>query len=98
MVGGLLLGVGDACINTQIYYIISKLYANDSGSAITIFNFCLALASAISFFYSNYFGLYIQLGILFVIGMFGCITFSIIDNKNKKQNDFILSHEIVVCK
>ena len=96
MAGGVLLGMGDACINTQIYYLLGKLYARDSGSAFAIFNFFMSFASAISFYYSNYLGLYIQLGILLIVGTLGSVAFSIVDHKNNKSENFIRSDENVV--
>ena len=82
LVGGFLLGAGDACIISQLYYLLGKLYEEQSGEAFAVFNFCLSCASAISFYYSNYFGLYIQLGILFGMGVIGCVTCNIVDHKN----------------
>ncbi|XP_030750879.1 UNC93-like protein MFSD11 [Sitophilus oryzae] len=70
-----LLGLGDACYNTQIYSVLGGVYASDSAAAFAIFKFTQSVAAAISFAYASYLNLYGQLGILLVSSILGTITF-----------------------
>lgn len=70
-----LLGLGDSIINTQLISCLSNTYSTDSVSAFAIFKFTQSIAAAICFFYSSYFGLYLQLVILTIVGIAGTSTF-----------------------
>lgn len=89
MVGAIALGFGDACLNTQIIALLGTLYSNDAESVFSLYLFVQSIAVTLSFFYSNYFGLHLQLGILIVVGLLGTITFVVVDLKSK-DNDSII--------
>jgi hypothetical protein len=84
MAGSLALGLGDACLNTQVYALLGTIYANNSASAFALFKFCQSVAAAMSFFYSSHVGLYGQLGILAVSLLFGTATFCIVEMKHRR--------------
>ena len=90
MIGSISLGFGDACLNTQIIALVGTLYTDDAESAFSLYLLLQSIAVTIGFFYSNYFGLYLQLGILIVVGLLGTITFIRVDFESKKVNDSIL--------
>lgn len=70
-----LIGLGDACYNTQVYSVIGRLYKNDSAPAFAIFKFVQSIAAGLSFYYSNYTGLDIHVYILAVTAAIGTIAF-----------------------
>ncbi|XP_022911255.1 UNC93-like protein MFSD11 isoform X2 [Onthophagus taurus] len=74
-----LLGLGDACFNTQVYSILGDVFHFDSASAFAIFKFTQSIGAAAGFFYSSYIGLYIQLGILLAMAVFGTVTFVLVE-------------------
>ncbi|XP_037730204.1 UNC93-like protein MFSD11 [Drosophila subpulchrella] len=81
-----LLGLGDACFNTQIYSMLGGEYVNNAVGAFALFKFTQSVAAAISFFYSSHFGLYVQLGILVVMGTIGTIAFVVVEWGFKRQH------------
>ncbi|XP_033209483.1 UNC93-like protein MFSD11 [Belonocnema kinseyi] len=89
MVGAIALGFGDACLNTQIISLLGTLYSNDAESVFSLYLFVQSIAVTLSFFYSNYFGLHLQLGILIVVGLLGTISFVIVDFKSKANDSII---------
>ncbi|KAL1517341.1 hypothetical protein ABEB36_001116 [Hypothenemus hampei] len=80
-----LLGLGDACYNTQIYSILGGVYANQSASAFAIFKFTQSLAAAISLAYASKLVLYGQLSILLGFAIVGTITFVIVEWRQKRS-------------
>lgn len=76
---GFLLGLGDSGFTTQIYNIIGVKYSNNSASATSLFMFMQATSAALSFFYSNQFGIYIQITILAIVMTIGTLSFLIVD-------------------
>lgn len=74
-----LLGLGDACFNTQIYSMIGVAFANKTASALAIFKFTQSIAAAICYIYSTYFGMRVQLLILYGFGLIGTAAFSFAD-------------------
>ncbi|CAG0921941.1 unnamed protein product [Notodromas monacha] len=70
-----LLGLGDACYNTQLYAIVGSLYSTDSAPAFALYKFAQSVAAAIAFFYSSHVGLHDQLLILTVSCLIGTFTF-----------------------
>ncbi|EAT34452.1 AAEL013304-PA [Aedes aegypti] len=74
-----LLGLGDACFNTQIYSMLGGVFARNSAEAFSIFKFTQSVAAAISFVYSSHLGLRVQLGILLVFGILGTVTFCFVE-------------------
>ncbi|EDV49356.1 UNC93-like protein MFSD11 [Drosophila erecta] len=86
LVCAFLLGLGDACFNTQIYSMLGGEYVNNAVGAFALFKFTQSVAAAISFFYSAHFGLYVQLGILVVMGTIGTIAFVFVEWGFKRQH------------
>lgn len=80
-----LLGLGDACFNTQIYSMLGGVFASDSASAFAIFKFTQSVAAAACFFYASHVGLYIQLGILLLLAVVGTATFVSVEWEVKRQ-------------
>ncbi|KAK0098077.1 hypothetical protein PV326_011376 [Microctonus aethiopoides] len=101
MIGSLALGFGDACFNTQIYSLLGVIYANESAPAFALFKFCQSVAAAISFVYSSYVGLHVQLSILLVSMVLGSVAFCYIErghllrkNSNHAEIDTTLSGSV----
>ncbi|BFF92673.1 UNC93-like protein MFSD11 [Drosophila madeirensis] len=86
LVCAFLLGLGDACFNTQIYSMLGGEYVNNAVGAFALFKFTQSVAAAISFFYSSHFGLYVQLAILVVTGTIGTIAFVFVEWGFKRQH------------
>lgn len=84
-----MLGLGDACFNTQIYVLLGTVYHDNSTSAFALFKFFQSVAAALSFLFSNYLGLYVQIGILFVSLILGTSTFCITDIKERENRRVI---------
>lgn len=74
-----LLGFGDSCFNTQIYNVIGQRYSENSAPAMALFKFMQSIAAAISFFYSNHFGMYVQLTLLVITLIMGTLSFFKVD-------------------
>lgn len=55
LTGGFMLGLGDACFNTQLYSILGFLYSGAEASppAFALFKFMQSFAAAIAFFYAT---------------------------------------------
>lgn len=70
-----LAGVGDCCLHTQIYSELGTLYPHDSAPVFAVFKFFRSIFSATSFYYSNYFGLHIQIIILTIWLFISFITY-----------------------
>uniref|UniRef100_A0A1L8DDL8 UNC93-like protein MFSD11 n=1 Tax=Nyssomyia neivai TaxID=330878 RepID=A0A1L8DDL8_9DIPT len=75
LVGAFLLGLGDACFNTQIIALLGGVFASQSAAAFALFRFMQSLAAAAGFAYSTVFGLRIQLALLATMGALGTLTF-----------------------
>ncbi|XP_054726272.1 UNC93-like protein MFSD11 [Anastrepha obliqua] len=80
-----MLGLGDACMNTQIYSMLGGVYVKNSVGAFALFKFTQSIAAAISFFYSSHLGLRAQLGILVVFGTIGTACFCIVEWAVKRR-------------
>ncbi|XP_075147803.1 UNC93-like protein MFSD11 [Haematobia irritans] len=80
-----LLGLGDACFNTQIYSMLGGVFVKNSVGAFALFKFTQSVAAAISFFYSSHLGLRSQLGILVVFGTIGTACFCIVEWSAKRR-------------
>ncbi|XP_025209177.1 UNC93-like protein MFSD11 [Melanaphis sacchari] len=74
-----LLGLGDSGFNTQIYNMIGVKYSDNSASATSLLMFMQATSAAINFFYSNQFGIYIQLIILTIVMTIGTLSYIVVD-------------------
>ena len=79
MLVSFLVGIADACYNTQIYVILGSLYSENSAPAFAVFSFAQCGLSAISFVYSSYLLLNWQLLVLTIFGVLGTISFVIVD-------------------
>ena len=71
MLVSFLVGIADACYNTQIYVILGSLYSENSAPAFAVFSFAQCGLSAISFVYSSYLLLNWQLLILAIFSVLG---------------------------
>jgi MFS family permease len=80
-----LLGFGDSCFNTQIYSMLGGVFAKKSTEAFSIFKFTQSIAAAISFAYSSYLGLRIQMIILVVLGVVGTASFYIVECAQRRK-------------
>lgn len=80
-----LLGLGDACYNTQIYAIIGSLYSDNSAPAFAIFKFVQSGLAAVSFFYSSHLQLQWQLLFLAIFSIIGTSTFIAVDVSNQRR-------------
>ncbi|XP_067617752.1 UNC93-like protein MFSD11 isoform X2 [Eurosta solidaginis] len=80
-----MLGLGDACMNTQIYSMLGGVYVKNSVGAFALFKFTQSIAAAISFFYSSYLGLRAQLIILVIFGTIGTACFCIVEWAAKRR-------------
>jgi len=80
-----LLGLGDACYNTQIFSMLGSVYSDNSGPAFALFKFTQSLSAACAFFYSSATPLHVQLGILVVFATLGTCTFCIVEWANQRS-------------
>lgn len=82
-----MLGLGDACFNTQIYSILGSVYSDNSGPAFALFKFTQSLSAACCFFYSSVLELHYHLIILVVFCTAGTLTFCIVEwEAHRKAN------------
>ena len=79
MLVSFLVGIADACYNTQIYVILGSLYRENSAPAFAVYSFAQSGFSAISFVYSSYLSLNWQLLVLAIFSVMGTISFVIVD-------------------
>lgn len=91
-----LLGLGDACFNTQIYSMLGGVFAKNSAEAFSIFKFTQSVATAISFVYSSHLGLRVQLGILLVFGILGTACFCLVEWAVKQSREMSVSERETV--
>ncbi|XP_053678042.1 UNC93-like protein MFSD11 [Anopheles nili] len=80
-----LLGLGDACFNTQCYSMLGGVFKNQPAEAFSIFKFTQSVAAAASFVYSSYCGLHVQLLILVVLGIVGTVSFCLVEFGVKRE-------------
>ena len=90
----LLLGLGDACFNTQIYAILGVSFPNNSVSAFAIFKFTQSAASAIAFFYSGALALYYQLLLLAIFALGGTFTFVKMELNTNQRSGILSAQEV----
>ncbi|GCC26015.1 UNC93-like protein MFSD11 [Chiloscyllium punctatum] len=86
MVCSFLLGLGDSCFNTQLLSIVGYMYSEESAPAFAVFKFVQSISAAIAFGYSNYLLLKWQLLILGVVGLFGTISFILVEWKTEAHS------------
>lgn len=80
-----LLGLGDACFNTQIYSMLGGVFADKSAAAFALFKFTQSVAAAVSFVYSTRIGIRTQMEILVVFGLIGTACFCVVEWGVKKR-------------
>nr|XP_002126089.1 UNC93-like protein MFSD11 isoform X1 [Ciona intestinalis] len=86
---GFLLGLADACFNTQCYAIIGTCYPDNSAPAFALFKFEQSLAAAIGFFYSSHLALKWQLLILVVFAVGGTSSFFVVERKTRRSSSAV---------
>lgn len=83
-----MLGVGTAAANTQVISLLGGVYADNPGPAFAISKCVQSIASSIAFSYADSTTLYVQIPILFGMGVIGTGLFArvdIITRKDKKD-------------
>jgi len=75
LICGFLLGFADACWNTQIFTYLISNYPDQSAQAFSLFKFWQSLLTCFAFFYGSVFNLNVQLLMLTVGSIIGCISF-----------------------
>lgn len=80
-----LLGLADACFNTQVYSMLGGVFASQSAAAFACFKFVQSLGAAASFAYSSVWGMHAQMSILVVFGTIGTICFVIVERSTKRK-------------
>ncbi|XP_073987581.1 UNC93-like protein MFSD11 isoform X2 [Rhodnius prolixus] len=81
LLSSFLIGIGDSCLNTQIFPLIAELHPQFSAHTCALYKFTKSVSMAIFFFCSNSLGLHLQLIILIVLGLIGTIAFVWVDYK-----------------
>lgn len=80
-----LLGLGDACFNTQVYSMLGGVFASQSTAAFALFKFVQSVGAAASFVYSSYCGLKTHMIILVVSATIGTVSFCVVERANKRK-------------
>ena len=88
ILGSFLLGLGDACYNTQIYSLIGSVFKDDSAAAFAIFKFSQSCLAAVAFFYSNHLELPYQLLILVIFCICGTATFCYVELSTRRLQSY----------
>ncbi|XP_015788544.1 UNC93-like protein MFSD11 [Tetranychus urticae] len=86
LVCSFLLGLGDACMNTQIYSQIGSFYESNSAPAFAIFKFVQSLFSSLFFFFTSEITLNIQIYIMVGTAILGSITFFIVEQAARRKS------------
>lgn len=89
MVCAFCLGVGDACVSTQIGAAIGVIWPDNPSSALAIYRFFQAATCASALYLSTLTGLYNQVLIFLVVATAGTATFCINENIITKQEKSI---------
>ncbi|CAD6189216.1 unnamed protein product [Caenorhabditis auriculariae] len=89
--GGFLLGLGDCCLNTQIYSIVPALFPNKTTQAFAVHKFFHATLSTICMFYGSVLVLPWQLLILLIFCLLSCATFTVAEIKYSPKNQKLKS-------
>lgn len=80
-----LLGLGDACINTQMYSRIGTRYKAHAAVVFALYRFFISVGAAASFIYSSYCGLGTHVLILISMVILGTISFCVVESDARKQ-------------
>ncbi|XP_058827381.1 UNC93-like protein MFSD11 isoform X2 [Topomyia yanbarensis] len=73
----------------EMYSMLGGVFAKNSAEAFSIFKFTQSVAAAVSFVYSSYFGLRVQLAILLVSSVCGTICFCLVEWAVKRSSALI---------
>ncbi|KAI6191409.1 UNC93-like protein MFSD11 [Aphelenchoides bicaudatus] len=85
LICGYLLGFADACWNTQIFTFLISNYPKQSAQAFSLFKFWQSLLTCFAFFYGTVFNLNIQLLMLVVGSLVGCICFKFAEQLSSSE-------------
>lgn len=96
LVCSFLLGLGDACFNTQVYSMLGGVFASQSAAAFALFKFVQSVGAAASFIYSSYCGLNTHLLILVGTGTVGTASFVMVEWAQKRRQNTNEAHEDMV--
>lgn len=90
--GSFMLGLGDACYNTQIFSFLGSVYKDDSAAGFAIFKFAQSAFAAAAFFYSNEIDLTWQLLFLAILCVLGTSTFCFVELKvrSRERNPYLV--------
>ena len=91
-----LLGLSDACYNTQVFSILGGVWKDNSAPAFAIFKFVQSASAAIPLFYVTYITLYWQLLVVVVFDIVGTITFCLVEWSAHKREK-LAPHEDTTC-
>jgi len=86
--GSFLLGLGDACYNTQIYSLIGSVFKDESAAGFAIYKFFQSAFAAAAFFYSNVIDLPYQLIALGVLAVLGTICFCTVELRTRSRGSY----------
>uniref|UniRef100_A0A1B0CC20 UNC93-like protein MFSD11 n=1 Tax=Lutzomyia longipalpis TaxID=7200 RepID=A0A1B0CC20_LUTLO len=89
LVAAFLLGLGDACFNTQIVALLGGVFASQSAAAFALFRFMQSLAAASGFAYSTVLGLRFQLALLATMGALGTLAFWRVEWRTRAEAETI---------
>ena len=84
--GSFLLGLGDACYNTQIFSFLGTVFKDDSAAGFAIFKFAQSAFAAAAFFYSKEVELPWQLLFLAVLCVIGTATFCYVELQVRRSD------------
>lgn len=81
-----LLGLADACFNTQVYSMLMSLYSDNTLGAFALFKFSQSLGCAITFLYSTQLDLYYQIYLLTGCAILATIAFFLVESKERVKS------------
>ena len=84
--GSFLLGLGDACYNTQIFSFLGSVFKDDSAAGFAIFKFAQSAFAAAAFFYSKEVTLPWQLLFLAILCVSGTGTFCYVELQVRRSD------------
>lgn len=83
MVAAGLLGLADACYNTQVLAMLMSLYSDNSLAAFALYKFSHSIGAAITFLYSTKLNLYHQLYLLAAGSILATLAFWIVEVRER---------------
>ncbi len=82
-----IMGVGTGLCEVQTYALLGSVYANNADCAFAILKVCHHGCVGLGFSYAGFLPLYWQLGILFVLGVLGAASFTVVDFQARRKAD-----------